>query len=764
MCAAVAGGLDVGSPAAGTGMYVPGSNAQQALGGGLDGIPDLLYARLVNPTTTEGNQYVGRIDWDITANDKFTWSLFYSPRISTSADTGAQSRPMADLTSDRLNYSTAFSYIRHISSNWLNEARVNLTKWGFDEVESNPHVNWGIPRIEVEGFLPSDRLRWGANRGANTPGTLDEKQLNIRDTLSWVHGNHTTRFGIDYRSDENINPGTGAQRPLFSFVGPWNLANGAPIFEAISADFNGMPFANNADFKTGGIAFFVQNDWKIRPDLTLNLGLRYEYFKVLEADNLGVLHFGPQGLPDAFIVDGGKLSEPDYNNFGPQFGFAWTPWKFDGKLVIRGGAGIGYDRLPNALPSNARANPPNGFRFSICCGSATNPFVNNQILYTLGSSEAVDSYPRNPNLGGGRNPSGGPNIGTVEIYGLERENRQPQIYRYSIEGQYELPWKLVGTLGYQGSYSENFVRIEPLHLTAPVRSTTFSPVFWGYGDVSGHYNGMNVRVQRRFSEGLMFDFNYRFSQSKDSYSFEGPCACTNQTFPVDQRTEFGPSDYDVRHFMTFAALWDIPFYRSQQGWAGKILGGWQINAIVTRHTGFPWTPVVSSSIIGPNGNTIGPFRPIRVTGQEPISNSNDNFFTAGGVFPGALILNPNGTLVACDSAAVPGGCNNYFYTRRNPGNLYTDNPPGIGRNVFRGPRYFNVDMSVSKRFGLPNLGVLGENPNLDLRFNFFNIFNVTNIAPFQSFSNSTRTDRVNFGEATALLAGRVIEMQIRFSF
>ena len=96
--------------------------------------------------------------------------------------------------------------------------------------------------------------------------------------------------------------------------------------------------------------------------------------------------------------------------------------------------------------------------------------------------------------------------------------------------------------------------------------------------------------------------------------------------------------------------------------------------------------------------------------------------------------------------------------------VYSDNPPAIGRNVFRGPRYFNVDMTVSKRFGLPNLGALGENPNLDLRFNFFNLFNITNIAPFQNFSNSTRTDRINFGEATALLAGRVIEMQLRFSF
>lgn len=764
MCANVAGGLDVGSPAAATGMYVPGNNAQQALGGGLDGIPDLQYAQLFSPSSTKGDQYAPRIDFHPTDNDRFAWSLFYTPRVTTGNDRGAQSRPMADIISDRLNYSTAFSYIRNFSATILNEARFNYTQWTFDEVESNPQINWGLPRVEVEGFLPSDRLRWGANRGANTPGTLDETQLNLRDIVTWVHGNHTTKIGGEYRRDANINPGTGAQRPLFSFVGPWNFGNGAPIFEAISADFNGTPLANNADFNTGGLAFFVQNDWKVRRNLTLNFGLRYEFFKVLDADNLGVLDLSG-GLPNAFIVDGGRLINPDYNNFGPQFGFAWSPGKFKDRLVIRGGAGIGYDRIPNALPANSRANPPNGFRFSICCGSSTNPFVMNQILYTLGATAAVDSYPGNPNLGGGRNPNGGPNIGTVEIYGLDRNTRQPQVYRYSIEAQYDLFWKLVGTLGYQGSKSENFVRIEPLHLTQLQRSTTFSPVFWGFGDVNGNYNGINTRLQRRFADGLTFDFNYKFSQSKDSYSFEAPCACTNQTYPVDQKTEFGPSDYDVRHFMTLAALWDVPFFRSQRSWVGKILGGWQINSIVTRHTGFPWTPVVSSSIIGPNGNTIGPFRPIRVTGQEPLSNSNSNFFTAGGIFPGALILNSSGGLVPCDNATTnPAGCNNFFYTRRNPGNNFLDNPPGIGRNVFRGPRFFNVDMSVSKRFGLPDFGVLGERPNLDLRFNFFNIFNITNIAPFQSFSNSTRVDRINFGEATALLAGRVIEFQARFSF
>jgi hypothetical protein len=98
------------------------------------------------------------------------------------------------------------------------------------------------------------------------------------------------------------------------------------------------------------------------------------------------------------------------------------------------------------------------------------------------------------------------------------------------------------------------------------------------------------------------------------------------------------------------------------------------------------------------------------------------------------------------------------------GDTFQANPPGIGRNVFRGPTYFSTDLSLSKRFGLPNFGRLGENPNLDLRVNFFNIFNTLNLAPFLSGSGGTFVTRPTFGEPDGALAGRVIELQARFNF
>ena len=755
-CQNVSGGFDLGSPARAQGQYV---RFDMPLGGGFDGIPDVQYALIETPSSFEGNQYFTRIDYNITQKDNFAFSLFITPVTQLTSDSAGQSRPGNDILGDRLNYNAAFIYTRNISSTTINEARFNITKWGFNEEKSNPNINFGIPRIEIEGFLPNgDRLRFGAPRGENTPGIISERQLDFRDTVTTIFGNHALKVGGVYRLDLNDNTGTGGARPVYSFVRPWNFANDTPIFEAINADFNGQPQANGAPFKTSELAFFAQDDWKVRPNLTLNLGLRWSYYAPIQArgTELGNLVFGSNGFANARIETNDKLTKSDYNNFSPQIGFAYSPavFSFNNKLVIRGGFGIGYDRLPNALLANTRANPPNGARYGICCGTDVgefgSPFVGGQILYTLGSSNSATSYPRNPVLGGGVNPAtGGPRVGQIEIYGVDPNLKTSEVYRYSLEAQYELPYRLTASVGYQGSNSRNFVRIEPLHLTQPSTNATFNPVYYGLGDVSGNYNAMIARLQRRFGNGFQFDVNYRFSKSLDTYSYEAPCGCTNQTFPVDQSTEYGPSDFDVRHFTTVSGLWDIPLFRNRSSTLAKILGGFQISGVLTHHTGFPWTARLGQGLRGPNGNFFGPIRPTLFLGGVPSSNSNDNFIRRNGIFPG--------------------GGTQYFSTavRNDPvlnAPTFQLNPPGIGRNTFRGPKYTSLDMSVSKRFGLPNLGVLGESPNLDIRFNFFNITNKLNLANFQSDSAGTFVNNPNFGEPVGALAGRVVELQLRFSF
>jgi hypothetical protein len=770
-CQLLPGGFDIGSPTGATGQYVPFSSPQ---GGGPDGIPDLQYALLANPTSFRGNQYFTRVDYNVTQKDTVSVSAFFTPVTTVASDSAAQSRPMADIRSKRLNWDLAAIYTRNISATMLNEARFNITRWGFNEVDSNPNINFGIPRISIEGLTADDRrLLFGADRSENTPGVISERQLQFSDILTKTHSNMSWKFGGDYRLDLNNNTGTGGARPLYSFVRPWNFANDTPIFEAINEDLNGNPIANNTPFKSADLGFFVQDDWKYRPNLTFNLGLRWEYFQPITAGGssgvIGNLDLGSNPLATATLVTSHKLTKSDLNNFGPQLGFAWSPQNFFGRdqflgnefrdrFVLRGGFGIGYDRLPNALLANTRANPPNGSRFNICCAGAgaaggedwARPFAEGAISYALGSSNSPLSFPQNPNFS-----SAPQQFKPIEIYGTVSDLPSAYVYRYSLEGQYELPARLTATLGYQGSAGHKFVRIAPEHLVAPTQNSTLlapaarlGSVYFAIPDVNSNYNAMLARLQRRFANGFQFDLNYRWSKSIDSYSYEAPCGCTNQTFPIDQHQERGPSDFDVRHNFVASFLWDLPFMRDRKDLTGRMLGGWEINAIVTTHSGFPWTPKVSQSFRLQNGNFFGPIRPVAFFGNQPLSNTNSNFLSPGGIFPGGGAAYFS-TTVNNDASGTP---------------TFALNVPGIGRNRFRGPRYFSTDMSLVKRFGIGKLGKLGENTNLELRANFFNIFNTLNLAPFGSGGGNVFVTNPNFGEATAALAGRVIELQARFSF
>jgi hypothetical protein len=357
-CQVVAGGLDLGSPSLGLNQYVSNN-----IGGGFDGIPDIQFAQLDNFNQFQGDQYFGRIDFNATPKDQLTFSMFYTPASTFTSEDGAKGRPMSDLNSDRLNWSTAFIYNRIITSNVVNQFRVNFTKWGFNELASNPQADFGIPRVEVEGF-PFDRIRFGVNRSENTPGDLSEVTMDVRDIVNYTFGNHSLKFGAEFRREKNNNSIQGGARPVFTFTRLWNFANDAPIFEGINASpLTGDPAPGIFNYRSNNYALFVQDDWKFRPNLTINLGLRWEYFGPLKdkAGNMTNLILGPAGLPDATVQPVDQLHDPDWNNWGPQFGFAWSPNVSDRipfwpkkEFVLRGGFGIGYNRLPNTVFLNAR--------------------------------------------------------------------------------------------------------------------------------------------------------------------------------------------------------------------------------------------------------------------------------------------------------------------------------------------------------------------------------------------------------------------------
>ncbi len=751
-CARVGSGLDIGRIAGAQGQYISFGDLS---GGGPDGIPDIQFVQLAVPTLSRGNQFNPRIDLSLTNRDLLTFSSYVSRFNGISGDSAGRSRPQGDFTTAPQNLFGMLTYTRTLSNSMINEARFNATRFAFDEVESSSETNFGIPRIEIEN-LPFDRIRWGAPRSETTPGVFAENTFEFRDTLRLVRGNMAWSFGGEHRWEQDNNNLSGGSRPLYTFAGLFNFANDAPLFYSVNADpRTGGLAQSQRHFLSSTPAFFAQNDWKVRPNLTLNLGLRWEYFAPLSEKD-GILSnfvFGPAGqeLTGASLVVVDRLYKPDRNNFAPRLGFAYSPNYGDSfggllnenRMVIRGGFGIAYNRIPILEFANTRGNQPFFARYNVCCGTSaadfSTPFNGGEILYSLGANSSPFSYPANPALRITFNsrgiPTNLPPGSEVEVYGAPPEVPTPYVYTYSLETQYELPAKLTAELGYQGSASRKLVRLvnERFLFTDP---GVFSNILFPTPDTTASYNALIARLTRRFSRGVSFDAIYRWAKSIDVVSYDGPTANTNPTYPLDVRQERGPSDFDVRHNFVASGIWELPFFRKERNAAGAILGGWQLSGIMTAHTGFPWTPVVGNCI-STRGPSLCPVRPVAYFGGAGTDTSNDAFI---------------------NGANFPGGGSAFFNTTAPVGFQL----PGIGRNSFRGPRYFDVDLSVAKRFGLPSM--LGEGTFLEVKANFFNVFNILNLQPFNFNSPSTQVTNALFGRAERGLAGRVIELQGRLNF
>jgi outer membrane receptor protein involved in Fe transport len=647
---------------------------------------------------------------------------------------------LGDLPFKPRNTAATATYNRTFSPTVLNEIRFNFTRFSDNGLADAAGVNFGIPRLEVEGLALPDRIRFGAPQSETTPSKLTQNQYEVRDALTKVAANHALKFGVELRWEQDNNSLVGGARPLYSFQGLFNLANDTPVFEQINASpSTGAPADAQRYFRTHTYGVYLQDQWKVRPNLTLTLGLRWEYFSpITESQNrlTNLVYAAPYTLLGARVETVGELVHRDRNNFAPRVGFSYNPHAWN-KLVMRGGFGIYYQRVPDVLFANTRGNPPFFARFGLCCGNASAPFDNGQILYSLGSGNSIFSYPVNPALAIGIDPATGAVLNrTVEVWGAQQNFPTAYAYVYSWNFEYRLPGRTIASAGYQGSTDHHLIRIVNQNFLYP-NNPAFGPVYFPQPDVNSNYNALNLGLTRSFSEGLGLQANYRWSKSIDQLSNEGPGASSNQTWPQDQRTERGPSDFDATHSFTLAAQYELPWYRHNGGIAGTFLGGFQISPIFTYHTGFPYTVKIGQSVATPGGPSQGPIRPTMFFGHADYSNSNDAFI--------------NGTNWS-------GGGAKYF-------DISSQGPPGIGRNGFRGPRYFSTDLSLAKQFRLPARLHLGEAAAIDVRANLYNLFNTLNLTSFGFFDSGVFADSPQFGRATQPgLAGRVVEFQGRFSF
>jgi hypothetical protein len=787
----------------------------------LDGIPDVTFARVAFPTSTKGNQYNTRIDYN-RGNDQFAVSTYFTALSDFSASRSG--RPFQDILFEPFNSAATLAWIRTISPTLLNEARFNFTRFHDDEVQSLGAANLAIPALNTNGFnftggpglgIPGGG---GLNYGIDSalPKILTQNTFEVRDTVTWVRGDMAFKFGGEIRREQDNSNRRIRSRPEFSFDNILSLANDAPFFENTQDidPLTGAPPDSQRYFRTSSYGLFAQDDWKFRPNLTLNLGVRWEYQSPLTETQgrLTNYEFGPNGVIDGRVVPVDKLYDSDLNNFAPRLGVAWSPRFDDGtlkdllgedKLVVRAGFGIFYDRLFTNLFNNARFNTPfSAAGVGLCCGTPTDPDGTGQILYAFGSPNSPLSYPANPALRGGIDPiTGGllnPNGPAtlpggfirrdipIEINGAPRDLPNSYIYSYSLDFQYLLPFRITTSLGYQGSMGRKLIRTIDLNRYYPGDSfncvgcvnqkdevqeadangnrvtprltgnPNFDRIFFPLPDVNSSYNAMILRVTRQYASGFQIEGNYRWSKSIDTSSF-GRGA--QQSDPSDQRLNRGPSDFDVRHNFILSGLWDIPLFRGRKDFIGKAFGGWQINSILDLHSGFPWTPQQGCCFFDrpldaandANGDGKGNDFPTQYFGGAITNPSNQDFIN--GIFP-------NGGRAAF---GVVEDCNNF------PVRCVTTlvrGPAGVGRNSFRGPNYRSLDVSLVKRTGLPNYLHLGEAANLEVRANFFNALNLLNLPPFQTGgrSNTDFTNTGDFGRALSALAGRVIEFQFRLSF
>ena len=769
-------GLDVGSPltsALGTHDSTFGkANTPSGVGNGLDGVPDIFNVNVLQSDRNISTQYNGRLDFQASSKDLIAFSTFWVPSNNDGFFNGAP-RKYNLWNSDRINYAPTLLWDHTFSPSLLNEARFNVTRWWFNEATSNPQIPFGFPTLSMQtiglGVWAGGTCPFCGFFGPAGPGIFYQTTYNVRDTLTKIHKSHSLKFGTDiYKEQDNDEtPWNGI--PSYNFNNLWDFANDAPTLEG--GDFNpvtGVPQSSIKHIRSNIYAFFVQDDYKLKPNLTLNLGLRWEYFGPLhEKDGLtstALLGSGVNTLTGLHMQVGGNLYNTSYHNFGPQIGLAWSPksafgHNFNNKLVLRGGFGIAYNRMQEAVTLNGRFNYPLDVQFSVWGGSLTG----SNIFYAVANNaKDFTSYPSNPHAIEAPNPTTNlpacapATCAAPSITAFDHNLPTPTVYRYSAETQYDLGSRWVATVGYQGSLSKNFTRqINNLNWLYPNNTNpAVSGVDFYTNDADGHYNALLTRLQHQFTKTYQFDVQYMYSLCMDHGSSD---YFAYQPYPFSPGPSWGHCDYDATNSFKAFGVWAPRIFRGANDWRERIAGGWEFSGIFSYHTGFPFSPYFGGPTV------TGQVVPASYTGGAG-SGGNSTFEKAFGNFSQLAS-------VTCPCSSIP------YFGIPALNSLGIPPVPGIERNLFRGPGFHQFDFTMRKDFALGHVKGLGEGARISLRGDLYNLFNTLNLSPVSgpihvgdlAFNSATNTTTVNsvdpgFGRSGGSLGARVVEFQFRFQF
>ena len=678
---------------AGNGGIVPGSNG------------DVEFLNTGGLKILNENYFTIRADNKITGSDSLNATYFFDTAPQTQPD--SLDNVVHQVFTRRQMFGLTENHI-------INTNLVNTFRLGFSRVVGL--VNQPVKAINPVagdtslGTVPGLPAALLSISGLTSAGGLGDisffghhwNSYQANDDVSLTHGKHSLSFGFAFERMQYDVLSKVRGNGNFSFTSLQNFLADDPT-KVLLLDPNVRKETGSRDSLFGG---YIQDDWRIRPRLTLNLGLRYEMLTLpTEAhDGFGVLpnFFTGTTTPVKHIWQ----TNPTTRNFDPRVGFSWDPFG-NGKTAVRAGFGI-FDVLPLPYVYTIGDSLTLPFSLQTSAGSSANPLppgsfpkLNGVNFGNSAGSRYVDPHPH-------------------RSYAMN----------WNLNIQRELTRNVAAVVGYVGSHTlhEPFTTddsnmVIPTATSAgwlwpfPAGSGTVAnpnvgfirPIFF---DGTSSYEGLQSQVKLNMTHGVQAQAAYTYGKCLDDGSgaqLGDPFlnSITSLMFFAKKQNRHGPCDFDIRQNFSFNYIWNIPsaHFNSAAKW---ILGGWQVGGILTASTGVPFTLIMGGDPLGQNSTDPVDF-PNRVPGCNPIHG-------------GVNYLNLNCFALPTIPAGFAGVCSNFGAGTPQPIPGTCANLLGnAGRNQVYGPRLVNVDFSVFKN------NRITEKLNLQFRVEFFNIFNHTNL-------------------------------------
>jgi hypothetical protein len=729
---------------------------------------DGISGTLLFPSSSQQNSYqtVAKIDHRLTDHHsislRYGYDHFFDPNpfhadILPGNVGGINEKAINQGLSANLTSSLRNNLINSFIFGW-NKVYANFGCTGLSVLDAPAHLDqfgngWDFVMDPFTSFGCTSLVSDGQYRKTGT--------TSYSDTLSWVKGNHTFKFGMDFRNvgeqgpngffsrrqvntDAFLNTGASLLQNVPAAIDTVQLEDAASayygfVWEDFSAEFfnkAGVRQAtDNKRFRQHEYDWFGQDSWKVLPNLTLTLGLRYQLDGVpFEEDaNFSNLLVDPASAPPLTMSvvgpgTGKQIYRDDYSNIEPRVGFSWDPWN-NGKTAIRGAFGIFHDRVFGNLFGNARGNPPfeqdsvlfpfdtinnafgtGAFPLPTVPETTPSPTINDGdgLSPVLFDTHFRNSSTNSWSLGMQRELAGNNTIDLSYI-----GSKGTHIYR-QVDGNSPDP-SLVNDLVAFCSDPANVFGCTPATVTktnlyfgadfgslpfnAVAHNALFQP-FYQRSVGNSIYNALQVKATHRLSHGLQAQLSYTWAHAIDDSGDPLAPAAGNRGFPRNSRNlaeERGNSDNDIRHVAVVSYLWELPFGRGKaylsNGVLGKVFEGMQFSGITTVQTGHPFDVYSSTDMertgLSGRADLVG----------NPFGAGSNTQASAGG--NKVWFSNPDAFSLRQDASGGP---------------LFVG-PGSVGRNHFYGPGFVNFDLVFGKRIRIT------ERFNAELRFEGYNIFN-----------------------------------------